>query len=129
MNATSQVSLFRVPGAVIGYAEAGDLVAICAWCEDKAAGEAWVAALGLRVTHGICLKCSPKLFGGESRPSCAVSSATAGRDRRISEKQIAVAEIAKIVGLAEEEIVRHFGGLCFRPGYDFEQRPEGAGDA
>jgi hypothetical protein len=115
----------NVPSAVLSVEFAHGLAKVCAWCPGKDEGDAWAAESGFRVSHGICPACGPKVFGGESRPSCAVSSATVGRDRQNSEKQIAVAEVAKIVGLAEAEIVRHFGELCFRPGYDFEQRPEG----
>ena len=113
------------PAAVINVDYATAFVTVCAWCDSKADGEQWAAAAGLTVSHGICLACRPKFFGEETRPSCAVSSATAGRDRHISQKQIAVAEVAAIVGLADQEIVRHFVALCFRPGYDFEQLPSG----
>jgi hypothetical protein len=121
----SRKQLGLPPASVITVDHVTGFVTVCAWCNSKADGEQWASAAGLTVSHGICPACGPKVFGGENRPSCAVGSATAGRDRQNSEKQIAVAEVAKIVGLAEAEIVRHFGELCFRPGYDFEQRPEG----
>lgn len=115
------------PAAVITVDYATAFVTVCAWCDSKADGEQWAAAAGLTVSHGICLACRPKFFGEETRPSCSVSRATAGRDRHSSHRSdcLPLAEVAAVVGLPEVEIQRHFAGLCFRPGYDFEQRPEG----
>jgi hypothetical protein len=122
----SREQLGLPPAAVIKCDFANSFVTVCAWCDSKADGEQWAAAAGLTVSHGICLACRPKFFGeAPPRLSCAVSSATAGRDRHISDKQIAVAEVGAIVGLADQEIMRHFVALCFRPGYDFEQLPSG----
>lgn len=35
-----------------------NLAAVCAWCPDKQAGEAWCAAQGLAVTHSVCPSCA-----------------------------------------------------------------------
>ncbi len=114
------------PSSVLKLDAENNFATVCAWCPSKKEGDAYAENAGFTVSHGICPTCH-KVFFGEAPPrlSCAVSSATAGRDRHISDKQIAVAEVAAIVGLADEEIVRHFVALCFRPGYDFEQLPSG----
>ena len=39
--------------------------------------------------------------------------------------RITLAELSALVGVAEADIVRLFSGLCFRPGYDYEQLPNG----
>lgn len=120
---------WQMPAAVLVLDFRTKLATVCAWCPDKAAGDAWSVSAGFGVSHGICPNCGPKLSGeAPARPSCAVSSATAGRDRHSLEvpaDRIAVAELALLVGLTETEIVRHFQVLCFRPGYDFEQLPSG----
>jgi hypothetical protein len=35
----------------------GNTAVICAWCPDKAAGDAWAARLDLQPSHTICRRC------------------------------------------------------------------------
>lgn len=75
----------------------GRLAIVCAWCATKAEADAQAAAAGLEVSHGICPACAERMMPapGAAREitpdaftpelpafSCAVGSATAGRDRR-----------------------------------------------
>ncbi len=72
-----------IPSAVM-LVRGDGFVDVCAWCAGKAEAEAWVAAQGMRASHGICTPCRPKVAGPdvifEAGERCATpDSASAGR--------------------------------------------------
>ncbi|MBC7365235.1 MAG: hypothetical protein H7343_00265 [Undibacterium sp.] len=128
MNPPIRFGRAAVPISVMSVDFRANLANVCAWCPEKKAGDDWAARSDFRVSHGMCPECAPKLSGeAPARPSCAVSSATAGRDRQQFQRAdyIAVSSLARLVALTVEEIVASFGPLHFRPGYDFQQLPAG----
>jgi hypothetical protein len=55
---------------------------ICAWCRSNMGAVACETADRDAVTHGICPACAARMLAELPGVSCAVSSATAGRDRQ-----------------------------------------------
>lgn len=50
------------PKCILDVQGVARLAIICAWCPDKAAGDAWAEDRGLDSTHGICLACETREF-------------------------------------------------------------------
>jgi hypothetical protein len=84
------------------------MAVVCAWCQASLGAVVCAPAMAGQTSHGICPACKERVLGtlpDTPGSSCAVSSATAGRDRHSFDAASPLARCETTAPLGEKGIV------------------------